>query len=164
MKRHFTATAFVVHQGKTLLHWHRKLGQWMPPGGHLLPDEDPVTGALREVREETGLDAELLAVGRTFAFAYPEQVPAPYTILIEDIDDAGDAHKHIDFIYFCRSLDGPALRPPSPDDELLWVSAAQLERDEALPRGDGSLVRVAEDVRALALEAILTEREARGGG
>ncbi|MCH7718966.1 MAG: NUDIX hydrolase, partial [Chloroflexi bacterium] len=37
MKRHFTATAFVVHRGKTLLHWHRKLEQWIPPGGHLLP-------------------------------------------------------------------------------------------------------------------------------
>lgn len=162
VKRHFTATAFVVHEGKTLLHWHRKLGQWMPPGGHLLPDEDPVTGALREVREETGLDTELLSPARTFAFAYPEQVATPYAILIEDIDDAGDAHQHIDFIYFVRSLDGAALRPPAPHDELLWVSAAQLERDEALPRADGSAVRVAEDVRALALEAIRTEREARG--
>lgn len=160
MKRHFTATAFVVHEGKTLLHWHRKLQQWMPPGGHLLPDEDPVTGALREVREETGLDAELLDSDRKHAFDYPEQVATPYTILIEDIDDGGDAHQHIDFIYFVRSLDGEALRPPAPDDELLWVSVAQLERDEALPRADGSVARMAEDVRALALQAIRAEREA----
>ena len=170
MKRHFTATAFVVHEGKTLLHWHRKLGQWMPPGGHLLPDEDPVTGALREVREETGLDAELLDSSHRHAFAYPEQVAPPHTILIEDFDDAGDAHKHIDFIYFVRpstgsgqALDGPALRPPFPNDELLWVSAAQLERGEALPRGNGSLVHVPEDVRALALEAIRAERGPAAG-
>ena len=159
MKRHFTATAFVVHKGKTLLHWHRKLQQWMPPGGHLLENEDPVAGALREVLEETGLAAELIDTGRRHAFDYPEQVAAPYTILIEDIDDAGDRHKHIDFIYFCRSRDGSALRS-SPDDELLWVSEAQLERDEALPRAGGSVARVAEDVRALALEAIRAEREA----
>jgi len=35
VKRHFTATAFVVRGDATLLHWHRRLGQWMPPGGHI---------------------------------------------------------------------------------------------------------------------------------
>ena len=160
MIRHFTATAFVVRKGETLLHWHRKLGQWMPPGGHLLPDEDPVTGVLREVREETGLDVELIDATPRFAFDYPEQVAAPVTVLIEDITEPdGSSHQHIDFIYFCRSLDGAALRPPSPDDELLWVSEAQLADCEALQRADGSGVAVAEDVRLLALEAIRTERE-----
>jgi 8-oxo-dGTP pyrophosphatase MutT (NUDIX family) len=126
-----------------------------------MENEDPVTGALREVREETGLDAELIDAGRRHAFDYPQQIAAPYTILVEDIDDAGDAHQHIDFIYFVRSLDGAALRPPAPDDELLWVSEAQLQRGEALPRGDGARVPVAEDVRVLALEAIRAEREVR---
>jgi 8-oxo-dGTP pyrophosphatase MutT (NUDIX family) len=160
MKRHFTATAFVVHEGKTLLHWHRKLGQWMPPGGHLLENEDPVAGAIREVREETGLATELIDATPRQAFDYPEQVAPPRTILIEDIDDNGDIHKHIDFIYFVRSLDGAAVRPPSPDDELLWVSEAQLEGNEALPRASGERVPVAEDVRVLALQAIRAEREA----
>lgn len=162
MIRHFTATAFVVQNGKTLLHWHRKLGQWMPPGGHLLDGEDPVTGALREVREETGLKAELLSTAQPLAFAYPEQIAPPYTIMIEDITEPdGSTHQHIDLIYFCRSLDGAALRPPSPDDELLWVSEAQLAGGEALSRVDGSSVAVAEDVRLLALEAIRTARELR---
>jgi 8-oxo-dGTP pyrophosphatase MutT (NUDIX family) len=133
----------------------------MPPGGHLLENEDPVTGALREVREETGLETELIDSGRRHAFDYPEQIAPPCTILIEDIDDGGDTHKHIDFIYFVRSLDGPALRPPAPDDELLWVSEAQLARNEALPRANGAPVPVAEDVRVLALEAIRAEREVR---
>ena len=162
MMRHFTATAFVVHEGNTLLHWHRKLGQWMPPGGHLLDGEDPVTGALREVREETGLETELLSTAQPLAFEYPQQVAPPYTIMIEDITEPdGSTHQHIDFIYFCRPLGGAALRPPSPDDELRWVSEAQLAECEALSRGDGSGVAVAEDVRLLALEAIRTERGLR---
>jgi ADP-ribose pyrophosphatase YjhB (NUDIX family) len=160
MIRHFTATAFVVHQGKTLLHWHKKLQQWMPPGGHLLEGEDPVTGALREVREETGLDAEVLVLSPRFEFSYPEQVAAPYAVLIEDIEEAGGPHQHIDFIYFCRSLDGEALRPPSPDDALAWVTEDQLRRNEALPLASCGLdIAVAEDVRVLALEAIRLERE-----
>ena len=163
MKRHFTATAFVVQQGKTLLHWHRKLQQWMPPGGHLLPDEDPVTGVLREVREETGIQAELLPLSPTFSFDYPQQLQAPYTILIEDIAEAGDPHQHIDLIYFCRPLAGETAGPPSADDTLVWVSQMQLQRNEALPLASQHRnVPVADDVRTLALEALRVERELAG--
>lgn len=41
-------------------------GQWMLPGGGLAKREDPVAGALREVREETGLAlACAVLLGRT---------------------------------------------------------------------------------------------------
>ncbi|MCH7719060.1 MAG: NUDIX domain-containing protein [Chloroflexi bacterium] len=163
MKRHFTATAFVVHRGKTLLHWHRKLEQWMPPGGHLLPDEDPVTGVLREVREETGIEAELLPLTPTFSFAYPRQLPAPYTILVEDSAEASERHQHIDLIYFCRPMSGKTARPTSDDETLTWVSEDQLQRNEALPlAGCDRDIPVADDVRALALAALRSERELTG--
>jgi len=29
--RHFTVAVFVVHGGRVLLHWHRKLEMWLPP-------------------------------------------------------------------------------------------------------------------------------------
>jgi 8-oxo-dGTP pyrophosphatase MutT (NUDIX family) len=162
MERHFTATAFVVHDGQTLLHWHKKLQQWMPPGGHLLPGEDPVTGALREVLEETGLAAEVLPLRAQHDFSYPEQVAAPYTILVEDMEEADGPHQHIDLIYFCRSLEGAALRPPAGVDGLQWVSEEQLARNESLPLAScGVDLPVAEDVRVLALEAIRFERELR---
>jgi 8-oxo-dGTP pyrophosphatase MutT (NUDIX family) len=32
---------------------------WAPPGGHLLPDEDPLKGLQREIFEETSLNAEI---------------------------------------------------------------------------------------------------------
>jgi 8-oxo-dGTP pyrophosphatase MutT (NUDIX family) len=161
MIRHFTATAFVVRDGETLLHWHRKLGQWMPPGGHLLPDEDPVTGVLREVREETGLDVELIDATPRFAFDYPEQLPAPFTILIEDITEPdGSTHQHIDLIYFTRARDGDQPSGAATDDILLWVTEDQLSKDEPLLRGEGGAsANVPEDVRTLALEAIRAERE-----
>jgi 8-oxo-dGTP pyrophosphatase MutT (NUDIX family) len=38
-----------------LLHLHRKLGMWLPPGGHIERDELPDDAAVREVFEETGL-------------------------------------------------------------------------------------------------------------
>lgn len=39
MNRHFNATGFVVQGDRTLLHWHQRLQQWMPPGGHIEPQE-----------------------------------------------------------------------------------------------------------------------------
>ncbi|WP_164093824.1 NUDIX domain-containing protein, partial [Stenotrophomonas maltophilia] len=54
--RHTTATIYIVNDGATALHWHRRLGIRIPPGGHVERDELPHEAGLREVREETGLD------------------------------------------------------------------------------------------------------------
>ena len=60
MRRHFTVSGFVVEGDRTLLHWHQKLQLWLPPGGHIDPDEDPVQATVREVLEETGIAAEVV--------------------------------------------------------------------------------------------------------
>ena len=58
--RHFTVAVFVVWESKVLLHLHKKLGMWLPPGGHIEEDELPDEAAVREVLEETGLRVELV--------------------------------------------------------------------------------------------------------
>ena len=37
--RHFTATVYVVHEGATLLHDHKRLDLWLPPYS---PDFSPI--------------------------------------------------------------------------------------------------------------------------
>jgi len=153
MKRHFTATGFVVDGTRTLLHWHKRLQQWMPPGGHIEPDEDPVQAVLREIQEETGLVTEVISTWETAPFEYPRQLPPPYTILVEDIPGPGEQHKHIDMIYFCRVVDGTGRLAADPT--LRWVDAKELRTAEPLDvAGCGVSVAVPEDVRHLALLAI----------
>ncbi len=145
--RHFTATGFVVHEGATLLHWHPKVKMWLPPGGHIEPNEDPVQAALREIEEETGVKAEVVPTGTPVELEYPEQVHAPFTIEIEDIDDPAQGwHQHIDMIYFCK----PVGAPGAINDGWRWVSAEELESGVALETGNGAAVAPPEDVRVLA--------------
>src|SRR6185436_11082971 len=64
MERHFVATGYVVRDGKTLLLYHKKLKMWLPPGGHIDEGELPEEAVLREIREETGLEAEVISPRR----------------------------------------------------------------------------------------------------
>lgn len=161
MESHFTATGFVVEGERVLLLWHRKAQMWLPPGGHLLPGEDPVAAVLREMREETGLAAEVVRREGVFPFAYPQQLPPPFTILVENSFEEGPPHQHIDFIYFLRpapsassgQAQGGSLSPP--EAVLAWADEAALRADRPLElRGCGRTVAVPADVRALALAAI----------
>ena len=56
----FTVAIFVVADDQVLLIHHRKLDKWLPLGGHIELDEDPEQAAVREAKEESGLDVELL--------------------------------------------------------------------------------------------------------
>jgi 8-oxo-dGTP pyrophosphatase MutT (NUDIX family) len=66
---HITASAFVLNAAHThalLLH-HAKLNRWLQPGGHLdSADAFPHSGALREAREESGIDNLELATQQLF--------------------------------------------------------------------------------------------------
>jgi 8-oxo-dGTP pyrophosphatase MutT (NUDIX family) len=53
---HVTGSAVVVGPRGTVLHLHKRLCRWLQPGGHLDRGEAPWEAALRETREETGLD------------------------------------------------------------------------------------------------------------
>ena len=87
---------FVVWEGKVLLHHHRKLGMWLPPGGHIEKNELPDAAAVREVLEETGLDVELVGERREDV-EDPVQLHRPAGVQLENI---GPGHQHIDLIYF----------------------------------------------------------------
>ena len=89
---------FVVWRGRVLLHQHRKLGIWLPPGGHVEPAELPDEAAVREVREETGVSVELLGDVAITAPG-PRQLVRPRGVQLEEI---APGHEHIDLVYLAR--------------------------------------------------------------
>jgi 8-oxo-dGTP pyrophosphatase MutT (NUDIX family) len=113
MNRHFTATAFIIDsRHRTLLLWHKRLGRWMPPGGHIDPNETPEEAARRECKEETVLDVQIIGETQEDMFATCRQegrmLIRPFAIFLEHIpacpERSEPAHEHMDFIFLARPI------------------------------------------------------------
>lgn len=121
--RDFTVAVFVVDAGRVLLHLHRKLGKWLPPGGHIEPDELPDEAALREVEEESGLVIELMGT-QGIPSDYPDdtvQLVVPAGIQLERITPG---HEHIDLVYFARIR--RVASPSDPFESFQWFALDDL--------------------------------------
>lgn len=129
LTRDWTVATFVIHQSKVLLLWHKKLQMWLPPGGHVEPNELPDEAAVREVLEETGIPIELLSKPGLDQIEGPRQLARPEGIQLEQI---GPDHEHIDLVYFARPVD-PAQAEPTVDREVRQVGWYSLAEAMALP-------------------------------
>lgn len=120
LTRDFTVAVFVVHEGRVLLHFHKKLNRWLPPGGHIEPNELPDEAAVREVLEETGVRCTLTGGTRMQYDDHmlPVQLVTPAGIQLEQI---GPDHQHIDLIYFATGT------PDEPREQVGWFALNELE-------------------------------------
>ena len=125
MTRDFTVAVFVVWQGRVLLHPHRKLGLWLPPGGHIDANELPDEAAVREVLEESGV--RIVLESRP-AISHPASSPVllaqPRGVQLEDIEPG---HQHIDLVYFAAPESEYDGRISSEGSPFGWYAAADLE-------------------------------------
>ena len=78
-----------------------------PPGGRLEPLEDPFAGALREVREESGLEVEIFGVAQAWFGSF---VPGAFPILSINYlarSDAGTprlSDEHTEYVWVTRKM------------------------------------------------------------
>lgn len=124
----FTVSVYVVHKDKVLIRKHEKYHRWLAVGGHIELDEDANTAAIREVKEEVGLDITLISPPHTSTLTtfehsdgYKELVP-PMLMNIHDIDAV---HKHHDLTYAATSGSDVVI-PENEDDEWLWLTETEL--------------------------------------
>jgi 8-oxo-dGTP diphosphatase len=101
LKKHFTASAIIINEGKVLLVYHKKLNVWLYPGGHIEENETPDETVVREVIEETGLNVEIISEkddNLADKNADVSVLHQPYALLCELVGD----HYHNDMVYLCR--------------------------------------------------------------
>lgn len=121
----FTVAVFVVQHDKVLLVLHRRLGKWLPLGGHVELDEDPEQAALREVHEESGLDVVLLGERPPTTEPGTRALIAPRFL---DIHRISDTHEHIGMIYFARPRSGSLRLAEAEHHDIRWCSRSDLDQ------------------------------------
>jgi 8-oxo-dGTP pyrophosphatase MutT (NUDIX family) len=147
--RHFTATVYLVADGATALHEHPRLGIRLPPGGHVDRGELPHEAALREAREETGLEPTLLTDHDDVRSDTARAIPRPRHLMLADVNVCGDevGHQHVDHVFYAtveRRVIDPAPDEPGPD-AWAWYDPDDLRATD-----------IDADVRELGIEAIET--------
>lgn len=149
MERQFTATVYIIEQQRTLLIFHRKLNKWLPPGGHLNPNETPPEGARREAREETGIEIELIKQENVWINRWnANSFERPYLCLIEEIPayNGTPAHQHVDFIYLAKPAGGKEKHSVNEAAGMQWFT---LEEIEALKPDEEIFVETQQVLRAI---------------
>ncbi len=120
----FTVALFIVHEEKVLVIHHRKLEKWLPIGGHIELDEDPEQAALREAREESGLEIELVGERPPTTEPGTRALIAPRFL---DIHRISDTHEHIGMIYFARVQRGTTTLAAEEHHDIRWCSSDELD-------------------------------------
>ena len=131
-ERHYTSTVLVVAEQKprtVLLVHHKKLGKWMPPGGHQEDTENPYEAAVRETKEETGIDISDYLPKPVPIDDRAFYVPVPQYILEEKIDAQGNQfeHYHLDMIYVVYLPQQKVNHQESESHSIGWFTQEEVE-------------------------------------
>lgn len=131
-EKHVTATVFVISNEeipRVLLLDHKKLGVWMPPGGHKELFENPFENAIREVKEETGIDISQFMPVCVQLDGHTKALPQPYYLYEEHIGPWKDEpeHFHIDFGYTVKISFEKVSRLESDHRDLRWFTLEELQ-------------------------------------
>lgn len=145
MDTDLVVAGYLIKDDKVLLIHHNKAEKWLPPGGHINENEVADDALIREFKEETGLDIELMdwnhvtTEGQTM-----RELAMPFYVNLHNVGD----HNHCCFYYRCKPLSEEIVIQKKEISDAKWFSKEDLEKED-----------VPEDVKAIALEALKTISE-----
>lgn len=127
-EKDFVAGAFILREGRVLFLKHEKYDVWLQPGGHVEESETPDEAALREVREETGFDVEILEDFKPTTEFQNESynLPKPFNVNVHRVEKG---HWHCDFLYVVRIVENLGKGEYSEED-MKWFSRENLENED----------------------------------
>lgn len=121
----FTVSIFISQNRKVLFIFHKELQRWLPIGGHIELQEHPEQAAIREAKEESGLDVEL--VGERS----PIQRESGFLPLLApdymDMHLIKEPHWHIGLIYFAKVKSGQVTLNVEEHQAIQWLDEKELD-------------------------------------
>lgn len=125
--RHFTVTTTIIHKNKVLLHFHKSLKKWLPIGGHIDRDELPEEAAIREAKEEAGLDIQLYDPDKKIEVKDVRQLKMPMHIMLHNINAF---HQHIDLAYYATTETFNLEPEKGETKNLRWFTKDEIEKEK----------------------------------
>lgn len=140
-KYDFVVTPFIIFDDKVLLVNHPRYQQWIPMGGHIELDEDPEEALYREIKEETGLEVEIMSKKPNIDSPGTKFLLKPHYL---DVHDANPPHKHIALIYFAKAKSSAAVKSDE-HTEIKWFTETELNETK---------YKISKAIKFYSLEAI----------
>ena len=119
-QRQYCCSSYVIDfsNKKTLLMYNKKLNKWLQPGGHIEGVETPIETCIREAKEETGVDIQVIGPSLFDGEIEPIAVK-------RYVNKVGDM---IDIQYLSIPL---TLEISSPEgNEVRWIDIDELQEKE----------------------------------
>lgn len=139
MKTDLVVAGYIYDKGKVLLIHHKKLDLWLPVGGHIKENETPDDALLREIKEEIGIDVEIL---KNNSFSgngnVMKNLAIPFNVNVHSVGD----HNHCCFFYVCKTVNGNKIN----------INHNELKDFEWFTKEHLSQNRIPADVREMALK------------
>jgi 8-oxo-dGTP pyrophosphatase MutT (NUDIX family) len=124
----YDSDTFIVNGDAVLLRMHDKYKLWLPPGGHIELDEEPQEAAVREVKEEVGLEVLLLGEGEN---TFPDGEKELLVPRFMNRHRINETHEHISFVFFATSDTREFSQGDTEvSDEIRWFTKEELDNPD----------------------------------
>jgi ADP-ribose pyrophosphatase YjhB (NUDIX family) len=117
------AEVYIVHENKVLIRFHEKYHIWIAPGGHIELNETPEEGAVREVKEEVGLDVELYSGNKVVALRGTGRLAQLTPPVFMNVHDVNENHRHLALVYLATSKTDVIVQPENHEKTICrWMT------------------------------------------
>ncbi len=130
----YTVGAYIIRvdypEPKVLLHRHKKMKKLFPIGGHIELTETPWQAIHREIKEESGYQADQLKIlqPKIRIKELSDTVLHPLPVVVSD-QDVNGSHFHTDLGYaFVAYSDPKGRKDVGESEEMGWFSRSELNK------------------------------------
>src|SRR3989338_2750692 len=125
MKIDLVVAGYIYDKDKVLLIHHKKMDLWLPVGGHIEENETPDEALLREIKEEVGIEAEILNKSSLPLIGnVKNNLAVPFHV---NVHSAGD-HEHCCFFYACKTINNKNIKINNEIKNFEWFAKDDLNK------------------------------------